>query len=152
VLEACADTRILTGRPHTSILVEAADLARACLERIQHPACPAEADCAWSFARALRAIIRPYLGEGYPSIDQMAEIVGLSPRTLQRRLQDCGRKYSDLVAEARIETARELMADSSLRITDIALAVGYDNPQHLSRLFRRITGLTPRAYRQAIVA
>jgi AraC-like DNA-binding protein len=151
VREVYGNTRILTGRPHTSILVEAAGLARPCHECIRTPISPTAANSAWSFARALRAVVRPYLSDGYPTLEHTAEAIGMSRRTLQRRLQDCGRTYSEVVAEARVELAFELLTDTNLRIIDVALAVGYENPQHFSRLFRRMTGMTPRSYRQSVL-
>lgn len=151
VCEAYGSTRILVGRPHTSILA-AADLARPCSERVAALADPAATERGWNFVETLRAVIRPYLGDGYPSLAQTAEVVGMRRRTLQRRLQASGRTYSGLVAEARIERANELLSDPDIRIIDIALALGYDNPQHFSRNFHRVTGMTPTLYRRSVTA
>ena len=104
---------------------------------------------AWDLITTLRAIIRPYLPQGYPHLTLVAEIAGMSQRTLQRRLAQSGWTYSQLVEDARFSIASELLADPALNITDIALAAGYDNPSHFSRAFKRITGMTPRDYRRA---
>ena len=95
----------------------------------------------------LRALIRPYLAQGHPPLSLVAEIVGMSERTLQRRLAQSGTSYSDSVQQARFSIASDLLADSDLNIADIAFAAGYENAPHFSRAFKRLTGMTPRDYR-----
>ncbi len=53
------------------------------------------------------------------------------------------------ITRQRIYHARELMISSQMSITDIARIVGYDNPLYFSRMFKKETGMSPRAYRQA---
>jgi len=156
-LEAYGNARILTGQPCGSVLVAAADMARPCIDRrstsdtVSDPLMPphtsSDLDDPWDFVTALRAIIRPYLAQGHPHVSLVAEIVGMSERTLQRRLAQSGSTYSDIVQEARFSIASDLMADSDMNIADIALAAGYENPPHFSRAFKRLTGMTPRDYR-----
>jgi AraC-like DNA-binding protein len=156
-LEAYGNTRILTGQPCGSVLVAAADLAQTCIDRrstsndVNHqpipPKTPSGLGDAWDFVTALRALIRPYLAQGHPHLSLVAEIVGMSERTLQRRLAHSGLTYSGIVQEARFSIASDLMADSDLNIADIAFAAGYENAPHFSRAFKRLTGMTPRDYR-----
>ena len=82
----------------------------------------------------------------------MAEIVGLSGRTLQRRLQRSGRTYSDVVREARFDLAREMLVDPSVKVIDVAMAAGYESPQHFARAFRRLAGVSPTVYRRSATA
>jgi AraC-like DNA-binding protein len=82
----------------------------------------------------------------------MADAFGVSGRTLQRRLQQHGRSYFDVVQEARFELARELLVDPSARIIDVAFATGYENPQHFARAFRRLAGVSPTDYRLSVAA
>ena len=150
-LEAYGDTRLLVGQPQTSIVVPAAVLARRCPVPGGAGHRPlAEPGEAWDFAEALRTAIRPYLGDGYPDLALAAEIAGLSRRTLQRRLAASGRSYSDLVQEARFDIARDLLADPGRKVIDVALAAGYESPQHFTRAFRRLSGITPTAYRSGL--
>jgi AraC-like DNA-binding protein len=93
---------------------------------------------------ALRALIGPYLSQGHPHLSLVADIVGMSERTLQRRLAQSGSTYSQIVQEAHFSIASDLLADSDLNIADIAFASGYDNAPHFSRAFTRLTGMTPR--------
>jgi len=148
--EAFGNTRLLVGQPQSSIVVEADVLARtvnnastkAVVEQMD-----AEFSENWTLAEILRSVVRPYLAGGYLDIDQAAEIIGLSTRTLQRRLQAAGHSYGALVQEAHFTLAYELLSDPSMTIMDISFAAGYQNPQHFSRAFKRLTGITPKAFR-----
>lgn len=160
-LEAYGNTRILTGQRCSSVLVTAADMARACIERrstadeVEHPTAPAQLPSgsgdAWDFVTVLRALIRPYLAQGHPQLSLVADMVGMSGRTLQRRLAESGSTYSRIVQEARFSIASDLLANSDLNIVDIAFAAGYENAPHFCRAFKRLTGMTPRDYRSGLV-
>jgi AraC-like DNA-binding protein len=82
----------------------------------------------------------------------MAEVIGLSGRTLQRRLRQNGRTYTDVLQEARFELAAEMLVDPSARVIDVAMAAGYESPQHFARAFRRLAGVSPTAYRRTAMA
>ena len=99
------------------------------------------------FVSSLKHILKAYLSDGYPSIDLAAEVSGTSVRTLQRILAQSNTTYSKLVEQARVEAAVELLGDTDNKIIDIAYAVGYEDPSHFSRAFRRLTGASPREYR-----
>jgi AraC-like DNA-binding protein len=132
--EAYGNARILTGQRFCSILVGEAGIAQTCIERrsaadsVKHAKSasrtPSGLGDVWDFVTALRALIRPYLAQGHPRLSQVAEIVGMSERTLQRRLAQSRTTYSAIVQEARFLIASDLMADSDLNIADIAFAAG----------------------------
>ena len=156
-LEHWPNTRILSGQAHTSVLFDREALARPLANTPAHSVAELllsvtslhadEPWRGWTFADLLRALVRPYLRDGYPDLAMAAEIAGMSRRTLQRRLQEVGRSYSDIVQEARFDLARDLLRDGALRMIDIAMMCSYENPQHFSRAFRRIAGVSPRRYR-----
>jgi AraC-like DNA-binding protein len=158
-LEAYGNARILTGQPCTSVLIAAVDIARTCIDRrlsanhVNDPSplarTPSDLGNGWDFVTALRALIRPYLAQGHPHLSLVAEIVGMSERTLQRRLAQAGLTFSEIVQDARFSIASDLMADTDLNIADIAFAAGYENAPHFSRAFKRLTGMTPRDYRRS---
>ena len=99
------------------------------------------------FAGSLRRVLKSYLADGYPSIEMAADISRTSVRTLQRSLALYGITYSKLVDLARYEAAIELLRDPKMKIIEIAYAVGYEDPSHFSRAFRRMAGTSPREYR-----
>jgi AraC-like DNA-binding protein len=87
--------------------------------------------------------------QGHPNLSLVAEIAGLSERTLQRRLAQCGRTFYRIVEEVRFDIASDLLADPSRNIIDIAHAACYGNAPHFSRAFKRLTGMRPRDYRRS---
>lgn len=169
--EAFPNTRILVGQAHPSILIDSDYLARPCGRTVTlvdtgsttvsdavsatgpvslgQGSGPGDQIEAWDFLNLLRMILQPYLNGGRPGLSLVAEIVGMSPRTLQRRLQQSGSSYSQILREARFDLARSLLDDSGAKIIDVAMTAGYDSQQHFTRAFRRFTGLTPTRYRRA---
>ena len=100
------------------------------------------------FIESLRQVLRLYLPGGLPDINSAAEIVGTSARTLQRRLSDHERTYSQLAEEIRFQFAREQLAVPSMKVIEVAYDAGYSDPSHFARAFRRIAGVTPREYQR----
>jgi len=81
------------------------------------------------------------------NIDIVAETMGTSVRTLQRRLRGMGLTYSKVVQRARHSAAQRLLTDKGAGIGEIARALGYSDPAHFTRAFQRWTGSTPREFR-----
>ena len=99
------------------------------------------------FGAVLRTIVRSSLPEGYPSVEHVAELLRLPVRTLQRRLNEQGLTYSDLVEDLRYREACRLLKRTDKPVAAIATALGYRDPSHFSRAFRRWSGLRPSQYR-----
>lgn len=82
------------------------------------------------------------------SVADLAETVGLTANWFGERFKAAtGLTVHDYLARLRIEAARSMLERSDEDITTIALGVGFDDPSYFARVFRRLTGLTPRAYR-----
>lgn len=96
---------------------------------------------------ALRLMLPSYLDDGVPTVAEVAEMAGISVRSLQRKLSGASLSYSDLLGAARFENAARLLRDSDAKIIEIAFSSGYTDPAHFTRAFRRISGITPREYR-----
>jgi AraC-like DNA-binding protein len=77
-----------------------------------------------------------------------ARWLGITPRTLQRRLAASRTEFSDELSRARVARAQRLMLDRAQNLTTIALDIGCSSPSTFSELFRRITGETPTAWRR----
>jgi len=88
------------------------------------------------------------LGRGRIGVVQVAEAMNLSVRTLQRRLRDLDLEFGTVVEDVRRALAIEYVGNSSFRLTDVALMLGYTEASSFSRAFRRWTNLTPREYRK----
>ncbi|HAH02445.1 helix-turn-helix domain-containing protein [Vibrio splendidus] len=102
-----------------------------------------------TISAALRYVLPHYLSGGRPSLDFSAEICGLHSRTLKRRLRKEGVTYTALLDEIIISLAKDALLHSDQNITDISISLGYDHPNHFSRMFKRLTGLSPRHYRNS---
>ena len=70
---------------------------------------------------------------GAPAIEKTAFDLGLSTRTLQRRLQGEGVSYTEVVDKSRLEVSCIMLADLSLRVHEIATSVGFADPSSFSR-------------------
>ena len=83
---------------------------------------------------------------------RVADIVkatGLSHRTLNDQFQsELGCSINRQLTSARIACISRLLTETKMRIHEIAIAVGYEDDRHFSRYFKRVTGLTPQAYRR----
>ena len=98
-----------------------------------------------------------------PSVAEMALVLGMSVRTLQRRLHDRGTSYREVVTQARYSLARELLAGGSRRelearlagtrlsVKEIAYLTGYTEVANFSAAFKTLAGQSPAAYRTASI-
>jgi AraC-like DNA-binding protein len=109
--------------------------------------CLAKMPSADDFVGNVRRLVVANLSSGDVTIEDIAARVGLSARSLQRRLQDSGSSFKDVVDEARLALARRYLEDPKLTLTEAAFLLGYSELSAFSRAFRRWTGTTAVAYR-----
>lgn len=98
--------------------------------------------------RVCRAL-RLTLLQGRNSGDEIAQMLAMHRRTLNRRLKASGTTFQAVLDEVRFEVARELLADHAIALDDIAAALGYAGVSPFMRTFRRWTGTTPGQWRRA---
>jgi AraC-like DNA-binding protein len=89
------------------------------------------------------------LDRGVISVQEAAEALNLSARTLHRRLSLEGATYLELLDKARFERSLRLMTAPDISLEEIALACGFLDNSGFYRGFKRWTGMAPRAYRQS---
>lgn len=87
--------------------------------------------------------------DGATSLAEVAGRLGLSARTLKRRLASQNVRFSALLEEERSQRARLLLGSSQLSLLEITERLGYSTLPNFARAFRRWTGHTPAAYRRA---
>ncbi|MBL8677898.1 MAG: helix-turn-helix domain-containing protein [Myxococcales bacterium] len=84
------------------------------------------------------------------SVDGAASALGMSTRSLQRRLSECGVSFRHELARARIEHAKRALETSDAKLADVARTAGFASVAHFIVAFRTHTGQTPAAYRAAL--
>jgi len=106
------------------------------------------ADLPTQFLDALRHVIAQHLHESELGLSTVAEWVGASPQSLQRKLRAGGTTLTNVVRELKKGQAIEDLLRTNRSIGDIASMLGFDNPTSFTRAFKTWTGLPPREYRK----
>ncbi len=83
-----------------------------------------------------------------PAVELVAARMHMSPRTLQRRLQDEGTRYAELVNDLRREFALRYLEQGRESISEIAFLLGFSEVSTFHRAFKRWCGQTPAEYRR----
>lgn len=146
-------TRIMTRQPMGYIAVPRTCLYIASPHIARQIEIPGELipDCESEFLDTLRAALRTHLPAGYPPARLAAELMGVSERTLARRLAVHGRTYGELVDEVRFVEARKLLQDARIPINEAAACVGFVDQSNFARMFRRLAGVSPKEFRKLIL-
>ena len=148
------NARIRTGESHTSFTFPRSLLERpmAVEERKKQPEGTGSPEMNQAIPTGFRAsieqLIITLMNDENPTVQLTAELAGLSPRTLQRRLADAGYTYSGLLSEIKLRLAREWLIDSDMPVNEIAAALRYNDASNFARAFRRETGFSPQGYRR----
>jgi AraC-like DNA-binding protein len=97
----------------------------------------------------VRAELIRRLSQGGARLPAVAEQLGMSPRTLQRKLADAGSSFQDVLDGVRYELARDYLRQRELGLVDIAFLLGYQEQSAFTHAFREWSGLNPGAWREA---
>ena len=92
--------------------------------------------------------IQKQLAEGITRQDMVAEDLGMTSRTLQRKLSQEGVSYQKLLDEVRQQMAEDYLQNTDMSIPDIALRLGYSETTSFHRKFKAATGKTPGDFRR----
>jgi AraC-like DNA-binding protein len=97
----------------------------------------------------VRTALRRRMHGERPSVEKLAKELHLSPRTLQRRLEEEGATYQGLLDEVRHESARRLLVSTDLDASEVAFLLGYEELNSFIRAFSGWEGTTPTRWRGA---
>ncbi len=131
--------------PHYGIIpISLKDLG---LDKDSLPRFAAPSPIATNWVYNLRQVLPGYVGERTLNPDCIAQLTGMSKRSLQRQLSNQQLSVSSLVEEAKITRATQLLTLTDLSLSEVALRCGYTDKSNFSRFFRRMTGHAPGAIR-----
>jgi AraC-like DNA-binding protein len=103
-----------------------------------------------SISEQVKWILKRLLAGSRPEISAVARELGLSDRTLQRRIIDDGANFRQLLLEVRQELAREYLDRPEIDVTEVAYLLGYEDANSFYRAFRTWEGTTPAQLRAAL--
>jgi AraC-like DNA-binding protein len=124
--------RVVNADPHLIGLL--VDMCEQALTRRRAPD---------SVAARVENVVAPLLPHGQAQVSVVAARLGMSPRTLARRLAGEGLTFSQLLNRLRLELARRYLLQERLAISKVAWLLGYQEVAAFSHAFRRWTGKSP---------
>lgn len=100
-----------------------------------------------SIVTDVRGAVADALPDGQPSKSDVARRLGMSERTLHRRLAEHGESFQTIATDARREAAESLLRSGSHSLADVAFLTGFSDQSAFTRAFKRWTGHTPASVR-----
>jgi AraC-like DNA-binding protein len=82
-----------------------------------------------------------------PVRDDIAGMLGLSGRSLHRKLEESGSSFRELMDEVRLDIACHTLTDTTIAIGQLGQQLGFGDSQSFIRWFKRLKGVTPGDFR-----
>jgi AraC-like DNA-binding protein len=101
-------------------------------------------------ADRVRHLVCETLRDGEPEQALLSRKLGLSERTLQRRLREEGTSFAQILDSVRLDFSQQYLDNPAVTLHELAFLLGYSEPSAFHRAFRRWTGTTPQAYRREL--
>jgi AraC-like DNA-binding protein len=101
-----------------------------------------------NFIERVRIVVQQKLTGRRPTIEDIADLLHVSSRTLQRRLQDEASSFQRVLEEARHQLARHYLNNSVLELNEAAYLLGYNDANSFVRAFRTWEGVPPARWRE----
>lgn len=102
------------------------------------------------FATEVEGIVRSLLADRRATLEEVACVLGCSPRTLQSRLTQCGTSFEHLLNDIRRTNAEDLLRLGSFSMSQISGKLGFSELSAFTRAAQRWFGMSPSAYRKKI--
>lgn len=144
-------TQFLMRRPTSGLRLKAALLnwIATLLDEVHGQGSDGDAMVPPPVEKALK-YMHPRLGDAAMTLDTVAQAAGLSVQHFGRLFAETmGLPPMAYLRQMRIRHARHLLQETQLRVSEIASEAGFADPLHFSRVFHRMTGQSPRAFRLA---
>ncbi len=140
---------LLLRRSHLAVPLERADPKLHGLMAQHAHRLLSELPRAESVTERVRAVAAKELTHGNPNAVHVATKLGMSMRTMGRKLASEGTTFKDLLDDLRRRLALQYVAGRDLPLADVALLLGFSETAGFHRAFRRWTGQTPLEYRRS---
>ncbi|MFC0203436.1 helix-turn-helix domain-containing protein [Novosphingobium soli] len=101
-----------------------------------------------TIAEQVVAALKRGLPSGRADVAEIARDMGMSERTLQRRITEEGTSFRDLLVEARKDLGRRLLSSETVQIDEVAYLLGYQDVTSFHRAFREWEGMSPGRWRE----
>ena len=101
-----------------------------------------------SVAEQVKIVVKRNLASGQPCLSDVAKQLGMSDRTLQRRITQEGSTFRDLLSDARRDLSHHLLTDPATDIDEVACLLGYQDTTSFYRAFREWEGMPPNRWRE----
>jgi AraC-like DNA-binding protein len=98
----------------------------------------------------VREVLTRRLARGEPSQEDIAELLNMSARTLQRKLGDCGVTYKEILDETRRVLALAYLSTPRHSVSEVTYMLGFSAGSSFTRAFRRWTGQSPSDWRAGV--
>ena len=95
----------------------------------------------------IHSLLYPLIASGNSSEENLAKMLSLHPRTLNRRLKERGTSFRALLAGSRFEISKRLLEESDISIIRISAILGYADQSIFTRAFHRWSGISPKQWR-----
>jgi AraC-like DNA-binding protein len=96
----------------------------------------------------VKKLVLELLPEGKPEQARIAALLNITPRSLQRQLENKGISYSDVVQETRHELACRYLQDRHMTLVDVALNLGFQDQSNFAKAFKSWHQMTPGQFRK----
>ncbi|MBL4636060.1 MAG: AraC family transcriptional regulator [Kofleriaceae bacterium] len=101
------------------------------------------------FVRGLQMRLQKQLPGGNPSVEALSDDMGISVRSLQRRLEEQGQTFQTVLDDIRVRLADVYLEESSTTIAEVAFLLGYSGASAFARAFKRWRLVSPTEWRSA---
>lgn len=107
-----------------------------------------EAEAERSLTGAVTALLIEQIASP-PGLDATASVLGVSPRSLRRKLAESGTSYQKLLDSVRLKVAHRLLTATDMPVASVGYELGFDNASDFGRAFKRWSGQSPLSVRRA---
>ena len=144
------DTRVLLGQPATAVVFETGMIGFPMLSKDVATGETPSFSRIGSLTDRMEAVLDSLLPGNAPSLDLFVQMMDMSPRSLQRRLQGEGKTLSQVIEQWRMKTSIHLLQATGMKVKEISERLSYSNVPNFERAFRRWTQTTPNRYRNSL--